>query len=113
MPAILWTNTMTEKGAEKYLANDDYIIQIWTKGEDHDISDIIKKGYKTIFSNYDAWYFDCGYAGWVSDGNNWCAPYKGKNRPEIVKYPEKVNSAIQNYKFVYILVRSLMSLILQ
>ena len=78
MPAILWTNTMTEKGAEKYLDNDDYIIQIWTKGEDHDISDIIKKGYKTIFSNYDAWYFDCGYAGWVSDGNNWCAPYKGK-----------------------------------
>jgi len=77
MPAILWTNTMTEKGAEKYLDNDDYIIQIWTKGEDHDISDIIKKGYKTIFSNYDAWYFDCGYAGWVSDGNNWCAPYKG------------------------------------
>ena len=36
-----------------------------------------KRPYKTIFSNYDAWYFDCGYAGWVTDGSNWCSPYKG------------------------------------
>jgi len=77
MPAILWTNTMTEKGAEKYVSKEDYIIQIWTTGEDHSIADVINKEYKTIFSNYDAWYFDCGYAGWVTDGSNWCSPYKG------------------------------------
>lgn len=76
-PAILWTNSMTEEGVESYLTKEDYIIQIWTKGNDSDISDIISKGYKTIMSNYDAWYFDCGYAGWVGDGNNWCSPYKG------------------------------------
>ena len=34
MPAILWTNTMTEKGVEKFLPKDDYIIQIWTTGTD-------------------------------------------------------------------------------
>ena len=28
MPAILWTNTMTEKGAEKYVSKEDYIIQV-------------------------------------------------------------------------------------
>ena len=78
MPAILWTNTMTEKGAEKFLTKDDYIIQIWTTGEDHSIADVINKQFKTIFSDYDAWYLDCGYAGWVTDGNNWCAPYKGE-----------------------------------
>ena len=78
MPAILWTNTMTEKGAEKFLTKDDYIIQIWTTGQDHSIADVINKEFKTIFSNYDAWYLDCGYAGWVTNGTNWCSPYKGK-----------------------------------
>jgi hypothetical protein len=29
---ILWTNRMTELGVEKYLPNDEYIIQIWTTG---------------------------------------------------------------------------------
>ena len=83
MPAILWTNTMTEKGVEQYLSKEDYIIQIWTKGDDHDIADIIGKGYKTIMSNYDAWYFDCGYSGWVSDGSNWCSPYKGNIHTKV------------------------------
>lgn len=80
MPAILWTNTMTERGVEKFLPKDDYIIQIWTTGTDESINDVISKGYKTIFSNYDAWYLDCGYAGWVTDGQNWCSPYKGWQR---------------------------------
>ena len=30
-----------------------------------------------IVSNSDATYLDCGYAGWVTDGHNWCSPYKG------------------------------------
>ena len=40
------------------------------------IRELLDKDYKVIFSNYDAWYLDCGYAGWVTDGNNWCSPYK-------------------------------------
>jgi len=78
LPLILWTNSLTEKGhVEKYLSNEDYVIQIWTTGEDAVIRELIDKDYKVIFSNYDAWYLDCGYAGWVTDGNNWCSPYKG------------------------------------
>ena len=30
-----------------------------------------------VFSNVDGAYLDCGFAGWVTDGNNWCSPYKG------------------------------------
>ena len=46
--------------------------------QDESIKNVINKGYRTIFSNYDAWYLDCGYGGWVSNGTNWCAPYKGR-----------------------------------
>ncbi len=60
------------------------MFQIWTTGEDKTIKDVVDKGYKTIFSNYDAWYFDCGYAGWVGAGNNWCAPYKGNQIPYLI-----------------------------
>ena len=31
MPAIIWTNSMTEEGVENFLPVDDYIIQLWTK----------------------------------------------------------------------------------
>ena len=44
MPAILWTNTMTERGVEKFLPKDDYIVQIWTTGTDESINDVISKG---------------------------------------------------------------------
>jgi hexosaminidase len=77
-PLILWTSRLTEKGeVQKYLSKEDYIIQIWTGGEDSVISELINKGYRVIFSNSDAWYLDCGYSSWVGEGNNWCSPYKG------------------------------------
>lgn len=78
LPLILWTNSLTEKGqVEKFLSNQEYIIQIWTTGQDAVIKELIDKDFKVIFSNYDAWYFDCGYSSWVGEGNNWCSPYKG------------------------------------
>ena len=78
LPLILWTNSLTEEGhVEKYLSKDDYIIQIWTKGNDSVVKELIEKDFKVIFSNYDAWYLDCGYSSWVGEGNNWCSPYKG------------------------------------
>ena len=78
LPLILWTNSLTEEGhVEKYLSKDDYIIQIWTKGNDSVVKELIEKYFKVIFSNYDAWYLDCGYSSWVGEGNNWCSPYKG------------------------------------
>lgn len=78
VPLILWTNSLTEKGhVEKFLSKDDYIIQIWTKGADPVVKELIEKEFRVIFSNYDAWYLDCGYSSWVGEGNNWCSPYKG------------------------------------
>lgn len=78
IPVIMWTSTLTKpEYIEKYLPKDDYIIQVWTTGYDRQIQELLDKGYKLILSNYDALYFDCGFAGWVQDGNNWCSPYIG------------------------------------
>ncbi|KAL7647859.1 UNVERIFIED_CONTAM: hypothetical protein RMT77_001468 [Armadillidium vulgare] len=75
---IVWTSTLTEKSKiNEYLDPDKYIIQIWSKGTNPAIGEILKKGYKVIISNWDKLYLDCGSSSWVSDGNNWCSPYKG------------------------------------
>ncbi|XP_039295029.1 chitooligosaccharidolytic beta-N-acetylglucosaminidase [Nilaparvata lugens] len=75
--AILWTSTLTEReDVTEFLDTNKYIVQIWTTGTDAQIKDLAKKGYRMIFSNYDALYLDCGFGGWVSGGNNWCSPYK-------------------------------------
>lgn len=62
---------------DRYLDPKKYIIQIWTKGNDQLIKELAEKGYRLIFSNYDALYFDCGFGAWVGEGNNWCSPYIG------------------------------------
>jgi len=74
----LWTSRLTDVPfIDDYLDKDRYIIQIWTTGDDPKVQDILKRGFRTIFSNYDALYFDCGGPGWVNDKNNWCSPYIG------------------------------------
>lgn len=78
LPIIMWTSTLTQaKYVEKYLPKDRYIIQIWTTGYDPQVQHLLRSGYQLILSNYDALYLDCGVAGWVTDGNNWCSPYIG------------------------------------
>ncbi|XP_055846291.1 chitooligosaccharidolytic beta-N-acetylglucosaminidase isoform X1 [Episyrphus balteatus] len=90
LPIIMWTSRLTEVPfIDQYLDKDRYIIQVWTTGFDMKIKEILKRGYKMILSNYDALYFDCGFAGWVTDGNNWCSPYIGwqkvyENSPEKI-----------------------------
>ncbi|KAJ8929408.1 hypothetical protein NQ314_017902 [Rhamnusium bicolor] len=69
---------------EDYLPKDKYIIQIWTKGDDEQVTNLLANGYRLILSNYDALYFDCGFAGWVTDGNNWCSPYIGNKKNQIL-----------------------------
>lgn len=78
VPLIIWTSTLThEEYVEQYLPKDNYIIQIWTTGYDPIVSQLLNKDYRLILSNYDALYFDCGFEGWVTNGNNWCSPYIG------------------------------------
>ena len=58
---LLWTSTLTEgQHLTKFLNSSDYIIQIWTKGNDLAIANLVNNGFQVIFSNYDALYFDCG-----------------------------------------------------
>lgn len=77
-PIILWTSSLTEIGhVDKYLDKSRYVIQIWTTGYDKVIPELVRKGFRVIFSNYDALYFDCGFGAWVGEGNNWCSPYIG------------------------------------
>ncbi|CAG0879157.1 unnamed protein product [Cyprideis torosa] len=75
--AILWTSELTNPShVEEYLHKDDYIIQLWTDSQAPSIAQLAKQGYRLIFTNYDAWYLDCGFAAWVGSGHNWCSPYK-------------------------------------
>ncbi|KAG0721719.1 Chitooligosaccharidolytic beta-N-acetylglucosaminidase [Chionoecetes opilio] len=75
---VLFTSGLTAaENLENYVNSSQYIIQIWTAKDDPVIKDVLTRGYKVIFSNYDAWYLDCGMGAWVGEGNNWCSPYKG------------------------------------
>ena len=62
------------------MPKEDYVIQVWTSGYDFWITDLLRKGYRMIFSNSDAWYLDCGFGAWIYSGqgsdNNWCSPFK-------------------------------------
>nr|XP_015837050.1 PREDICTED: hexosaminidase 1 isoform X1 [Tribolium castaneum] len=94
IPVILWTSTLTQKEYLENLPSDKYIIQIWTTGSDPQVRNLLDNGYRVILSNYDALYFDCGFAGWVTDGNNWCSPYIGwqkvyENKPAKIAGDKK------------------------
>nr|CAH7737714.1 unnamed protein product [Callosobruchus chinensis] len=95
IPAIMWTSRLTDaKYLTTALPKDRYIVQIWTLGSDAQVGALLENGYKVILSNYDALYFDCGFAGWVTNGNNWCSPYIGwqkvyTNTPEKIAGPTK------------------------
>ncbi|RZC43025.1 hexosaminidase 1 [Asbolus verrucosus] len=77
IPVIMWTSTLTQAEYLHLLPKEQYIIQIWTLGNDSQVTNLLNNGYSVILSNYDALYFDCGFAGWVTDGHNWCSPYIG------------------------------------
>ncbi|XP_055625066.1 chitooligosaccharidolytic beta-N-acetylglucosaminidase isoform X2 [Toxorhynchites rutilus septentrionalis] len=77
-PIIMWTSHLTEEPyVDMYLNKERYIVQVWTTGDDPKIGKLLEKGFRLIISNYDALYMDCGFAGWVTGGNNWCSPYIG------------------------------------
>lgn len=78
VPIIMWTSKLTEVPyLTQYLDPMRYIIQVWTLGDDPKIQTLLEEGFNVIISNYDALYLDCGFGGWVTNGNNWCSPYIG------------------------------------
>ena len=58
---VLWTSLLTEsKSVKEFLDPNRYVIQVWTKGNDRQIIDLLNNGYQIVMSNYDALYLDCG-----------------------------------------------------
>jgi len=94
---ILWTSELTSgEHIKEFLPSDQYIIQIWAESTSTMIADLLNEGYRTIFSNVDALYLDCGFQAWVGNGHNWCSPYKGwqtiyDNNPHAI-YARQTNS---------------------
>jgi len=77
LPLIIWSSHLTSQTyLKKYLDPKKHIIQIWEATNDKQIANIVKNGFKTIFSPWNTLYLDCGYGNWLVEGNNWCAPYK-------------------------------------
>ena len=67
LPLIMWSNQLTNKdNLNKFIDPKKYIIQIWTTTKDPDLANIVKSGFKTIFSTYDTLYLDCGYGNWLT-----------------------------------------------
>ncbi|XP_057664989.1 chitooligosaccharidolytic beta-N-acetylglucosaminidase isoform X2 [Diorhabda carinulata] len=99
IPAIMWTSHLTQpEYLLESLPKENYIIQVWTLANDSQINNLLDNGYNIILSNYDGLYLDCGFAGWVQDGNNWCSPYIGwqkvyENKPERIA-GHKVNQVL-------------------
>lgn len=99
-PIILWTSRLTkEPFVNQYLDKDRYIIQIWEKLGDPQIPNLVESGYKLIVSHYDELYLDCGFGGWVTDGNNWCAPYKEWQKiylsdPSKIATPDRMSQVL-------------------
>ena len=74
---ILWSSEYLHHHQQ---APPDVAVQVWSDSEDCSdltIKELAEAGYQLVFSNIDGAYLDCGYAGWVTDGNNWCSPYRG------------------------------------
>uniref|UniRef100_A0A2P2I9A9 Beta-hexosaminidase n=1 Tax=Hirondellea gigas TaxID=1518452 RepID=A0A2P2I9A9_9CRUS len=74
---IIWSSKLTEMPhVQQYLDKNKYIIQMWSKSSNlGQMKDLLTEGYRIIVSSADAWYLDCGFSSWVSDGHNWCSPY--------------------------------------
>ncbi|XP_050316391.1 chitooligosaccharidolytic beta-N-acetylglucosaminidase-like isoform X2 [Anthonomus grandis grandis] len=90
IPVILWSSDLTkQENVTSVLDPTRYVIQVWDGSGDLSIPPLLSNGYNILLSNYDATYLDCGFAAWVSSGNNWCTPYKGwqelyDNKPEKI-----------------------------
>lgn len=78
IPIILWSSDLTAlDNVTSLLPPENYIIQIWDAASSSSIQSLLSQNYSLILSNYDGVYLDCGFAGWVTNGTNWCSPYKG------------------------------------
>ncbi len=75
---ILWSSDMTlPQNIEKYLPNNQYIIQTWLPSDSSVPLELLKKGYRIIMSTKNAWYFDHGFWG-TTKYYNWKTVYANR-----------------------------------
>ena len=68
IPLILWTSKMTNiKYLKRFLNPKKHIIQVWSSTKQQSIADLVKSGFKTIFTNWNTLYLDCGMGSWVGE----------------------------------------------
>jgi len=68
IPLILWTSRMTGKDyLNRFLDPKKHIIQVWLSTKNRGIADIVESGFKTIFTNWNTLYLDCGFGSWVGE----------------------------------------------
>jgi len=59
---VIWDSKLTSlRDSEVVLDPDMYVIQIKSPAREPTLAKVINRGYKLIFSNADAWSFDCGF----------------------------------------------------
>jgi hexosaminidase len=78
---IIWDSKLTSlRDSEVVLDPETYVIQIKSPAREPQLAKIINRGYKLIFSNADAWSFDCGF-------NSGLAPPIGLAPPQFQHQP--------------------------
>lgn len=74
---IVWaSNLLIQENIENILDPERYIVHFRNSGRDRSLAGILDKGYRVIFSNRDAWQFDCGFGDWMGEGRGSCGGYK-------------------------------------
>lgn len=58
-------------------ADQDVLVQVWRDGAR--IQEVLEKGYRVLFGEYNDWYLDCGFGGFLD-------PYSGGKSPAGVPY---------------------------
>ena len=59
------------KNIKRFLNPKKHIIQVWSSTLQSSIADVVQAGFKTIFTNWNTLYLDCGMGSWVGEVRNY------------------------------------------
>ena len=81
---IVWaSNLLVQENIENILDPERYIVHFRNSGRDRSLAAILDKGYRVVFSNRDAWQFDCGFGDWVRNNKYWIGCSTKNNAPSV------------------------------
>lgn len=92
---IIWDSKLTSlRDSEVVLDPEIYVIQIKSPAREPQLAKVINRGYKLIFSNADAWSFDCGF-------NSGLLPPVGLGPPQLQNILPKCGGDYKTWKTMY------------